>query len=130
MNNQEAQKIVDNEDYLPWSLVAEARKVLGTYEQTAEEIYAEKLNDPRWEKRRQQILIRDRFRCMNCNCNENLQVHHRQYHYLPNQKRFIEPWDYSDEVLITLCADCHRKGHAQYVVPVKFIHVKPLKHIL
>jgi len=95
-----------------------------------EEIYAEKLNDPRWEKRRQQILIRDRFRCMNCNSNENLQVHHRQYHYLPNQKRFIEPWDYSDEVLITLCADCHRKGHAQYVVPVKFIHVKPLKHIL
>jgi hypothetical protein len=43
MNNQEAQKIVDNEDYLPWSLVAEARKVLGIYEQTAEEIYAEML---------------------------------------------------------------------------------------
>ena len=41
MNKQEAQKIVANEDYLPWSLVAEAKQVLGVKEQTAAEIWAE-----------------------------------------------------------------------------------------
>ena len=41
MNKQEAQKIVANEDYLPWALVAEAKQVLGIKEQTAAEIWAE-----------------------------------------------------------------------------------------
>lgn len=41
MTKQEAQKIVSNEDYLPWSLVADAKKLLGIQEQTAKEIWAE-----------------------------------------------------------------------------------------
>ena len=41
MTKQEAQKIVANEDYLPWAVVAEAKKVLGIKEQTAAEIWAE-----------------------------------------------------------------------------------------
>ena len=41
MTKQEAQKIVANEDFLPWALVAEAKQVLGIKEQTAAEIWAE-----------------------------------------------------------------------------------------
>lgn len=89
--------------------------------QITEEMYREKLNDARWEKRRQQILVRDRFRCLNCSSNENLQVHHRQYHYLQAENRYADPWDYSDELLITLCEACHQKGHTLYAVPVKYI---------
>ena len=32
------------------------------------------------------------------------------------------PWDYDDKYLITLCKDCHNRGHAKYVVPKKFIN--------
>ncbi len=89
--------------------------------QITEETYSQKLSDARWEKRRQQILVRDRFRCINCNSSENLQVHHRQYHYLLEEKRYADPWEYSDELLITLCETCHRKGHTLYDVPVKYV---------
>jgi len=41
MTKQEAQKIVANEDYLPWAVVAEAKMVLGIKEQSAAEIWAE-----------------------------------------------------------------------------------------
>lgn len=41
MDKREARRIVDNEDYLPWALVAEAKKVLGIKEQTAAELWAE-----------------------------------------------------------------------------------------
>lgn len=40
MTKQEAEKIVANEDYLPWAQVAAAKAVLGIKEQTAAEIFA------------------------------------------------------------------------------------------
>lgn len=41
MTTEQAQKILANEDYLPWEMVAEAKRVLGIKEQTAAEIWAE-----------------------------------------------------------------------------------------
>lgn len=64
--------------------------------------YFEKLKDPRWQKKRLQILERDKWTCQKCFDNgSTLNVHHK--HYLKNKA----PWDYPDELLVTLCDDCH-----------------------
>ena len=65
--------------------------------------YSEKLKDPRWLDRREQILFRDSKTCQRCFSEDDiLQVHHIQYH------KGYEPWDYEDDDLITLCNFCHR----------------------
>jgi hypothetical protein len=64
--------------------------------------YSEKLKDPRWQKKRLEILQRDNWACQSCFDNEStLHVHHRRY--IPN----IQPWEYPNELLITLCVSCH-----------------------
>ena len=64
--------------------------------------YSEKLKDPRWQKKRLEILERDKWTCQNCFDSEStLVVHHRKY------IKETEPWDYPDELLLTLCEDCH-----------------------
>jgi cytochrome c553 len=64
--------------------------------------YIEKLKDPRWQKKRLEVLQRDNWACQKCFNNEStLNVHHRRY--LPDR----EPWDYPSEILITLCDECH-----------------------
>lgn len=63
--------------------------------------YAEKLKDPRWQKRRLRILERDDFTCQFCFDSEStLHVHHLWYEN-------GDPWDTSDDSLITLCEECH-----------------------
>jgi hypothetical protein len=64
--------------------------------------YAEKLKDPRWQKKRLEIMQRDEFMCRVCQDDEStLNVHH--YYY----KSGIEPWEYDNNDLITLCESCH-----------------------
>jgi hypothetical protein len=64
--------------------------------------YQTKLRDPRWQRKRLEILERDEFTCGLCEDNgSELHVHHRQYH------KGLDPWDYEDAELITLCRDCH-----------------------
>jgi hypothetical protein len=64
--------------------------------------YADLLLDPRWDDKRKIILRRDRYTCQECGIKDTvLQVHHHFYH--PNTM----PWDYDNEVLITLCEKCH-----------------------
>lgn len=64
--------------------------------------YAKKLKDPRWQKKRLEILQRDEFSCRICGDEDNeLHVHHKFYIY------GNDPWDYDNIHLITLCADCH-----------------------
>lgn len=60
--------------------------------------YAQKLKDPRWQKRRLQILERDHWECQQCFSSEStLHVHHRYY------VEAGEPWEYPDSALVTLC---------------------------
>ena len=69
--------------------------------------YIEKLKDPRWQKKRLQILGRDDFTCQNCfDTKETLHVHHRLY------KKGCEPWEYDESYLVTLCATCHGEESA------------------
>lgn len=65
--------------------------------------YSDKLKDPRWQKKRLEILNRDGFRCLACGDTKNtLHVHHCYY----VSKR--EPWEYPNESLLTFCAKCHK----------------------
>ena len=64
--------------------------------------YSEKLKDPRWQKKRLEILNRDKFTCQNCGDEtKTLHVHHKLYIH------GCEPWDYEDKYLLTLCYSCH-----------------------
>lgn len=64
--------------------------------------YRKKLLDPRWQKKRLEILSRDDFACRACGAKDKtLHVHHIWY---DNDN---EPWDVVDTALATLCADCH-----------------------
>jgi hypothetical protein len=63
--------------------------------------YSEKLKDPRWQKKRLEILQRDEFTCVKCGDNTStLHVHHKAYHS-------GDPWDTPDAHLVTLCEGCH-----------------------
>lgn len=68
---------------------------------TSEE-YAEKLRDPRWQKKRLEIFNRDNWCCQSCYDNQStLHCHHLIY--IPRR----DPWDYPNDLLITLCESCH-----------------------
>lgn len=65
--------------------------------------YLELLKDPRWQKKRLQMMERDGWRCVDCGANNTtLHVHHTYY-----DDTVDGPWDYPDHSLITLCAVCH-----------------------
>ncbi len=66
--------------------------------------YSQLLLDPRWQKKRLEILARDNFMCQSCEDKENtLHVHHCYY----NKEK--KPWEYENSSLITLCHVCHRE---------------------
>lgn len=67
--------------------------------------YSDKLKDPRWQKKRLEILDRDCHKCTVCDYTKNLHVHHGYY---SGQK---DPWQYEDCSLHTLCSDCHDRTH-------------------
>lgn len=69
--------------------------------------YSEKLRDPRWQRRRLEILERDCFTCVECR-REDLELHVHHIRYI----RGRDPWDYPEELLVTLCAECHDRIHA------------------
>jgi len=73
--------------------------------------YSEQLKDPRWQRKRLEILQRDGFACRNCgNKQKELHVHHVVY--VKDQAL----WDY-DQTLMTLCSDCHlERQDAQYEI--------------
>ena len=73
----------------------------------AAKTYAEKLRDPRWQRRRLEILNRTDFRCEVCaSAEKTLNVHHKLY------RKGAMPWEYSDRELAALCEDCHEVDHA------------------
>lgn len=59
--------------------------------------------DPRWQKKRLEILKRDKFQCQSCFNTENtLNVHHKYYIY------GRKPWEYPNDLLVTFCEGCHQ----------------------
>ena len=65
-------------------------------------IYSEKLQDPHWQRKRLEILSRDKFTCQLCQDTETtLHVHHKEY------LKGHQPWEYPDDNFQTLCKHCH-----------------------
>ncbi len=75
---------------------------------TPHKTYAEKLRDPRWQKRRLERLQASGWKCSECEAREEeLHVHHR--YYVSGR----EPWEYPDYALRVLCHDCHQIRHEE-----------------
>lgn len=64
--------------------------------------YSEQLKDPRWQKKRLEILQRDEFKCVQCD-DEKSQLHVHHVYYLKG--KYL--WDYPDILLVTVCKTCH-----------------------
>lgn len=69
--------------------------------------YEEQLKTPEWYYVRDRVLERDRYRCVRCRSEKNLQVHHLEY--IQGKKA----WEYNDSYLITLCGRCHVVQHGK-----------------
>lgn len=68
--------------------------------------YQEQIKSPKWQKRRLEILNRDKFTCQICGDKESeLHVHHIAY------LKGRMAWDYNDKLLATVCSECHDSIH-------------------
>jgi hypothetical protein len=92
--------------------------------------YSELLKDPRWQRKRLEILGRDKFTCQACGDKENtLHVHHFTY------KTGKLPWQYPDANFITLCEFCHTqeglfiKNQNEGFIKVCRIHSYPVSRM-
>lgn len=64
--------------------------------------------DPRWQRRRLEVLDAYGWTCQRCRCTDKqLQVHHN--FYIKDRM----PWDYDDLQFDVLCDDCHVWATAQ-----------------
>lgn len=64
--------------------------------------YVEKLRDPRWQKKRLEVLDRAGWKCELCGLQSNsMHVHHGYY------RRGAQPWEYHKSTLHALCEFCH-----------------------
>ena len=69
--------------------------------------YSEKLKDPRWQKKRLQVMEKAKFKCVECGDSKStLAVHHSVYF------KGNDPWDYPDELLRCFCEKCHERHHS------------------
>jgi len=68
--------------------------------------YAALCIDPRWQKKRLEIMERDNFTCRSCGDKKTtLNVHHAYY------EKGKKPWEYPNRSLVILCEKCHKKRH-------------------
>lgn len=78
--------------------------------------YSQKLKDPRWQRKRLEIMNRDGWKCRNCGDEKStLHVHHWFY--------YGEPWDADSKILSTLCETCHL--YAESVIAA----IKPFEYV-
>lgn len=67
-----------------------------------QQAYRAKFKDPRWQKKRLEVMERDNFECQYCGSGKTtLNIHH--LYYIGNK----DPWDYPLSALLTLCEICH-----------------------
>jgi hypothetical protein len=70
--------------------------------------YSEKLKDPRWQRRRLEVLEAAGWKCSQCeSTDQTLHVHHNFY------RSRTEPWNYPDHALRVLCEGCHENAEFQ-----------------
>lgn len=76
--------------------------------------YKEQLLDPRWQKKRLEILNRDEWSCQWCGeKTKTLHIHHFCYRYGKMA------WESENDEMITLCNDCHKVTHITTLTPIE-----------
>lgn len=82
--------------------------------------YYEQLKTKEWQRKRLDILLRDRFECQLCSFHSynKLHVHHKVY------KKKLMAWEYPDEDLISLCSLCHNKVHRSLIIEKSILKTK------
>lgn len=71
--------------------------------------YVQKLKDPRWQKKRLEVMQANDFCCEMCGDSESpLNVHHKEYF------KGYEPWDYEINQLAVICENCHETLHDSF----------------
>lgn len=82
--------------------------------------YSDLLRDPRWQKKRLEVLSHDKFTCAICtDSTSELHVHHA--YYVAGRL----PWNYPDSSYLTVCKNCHSRikpGWQQWEHFLEFIH--------
>ncbi len=74
---------------------------------TRKKTYSELLRDPRWQKRRMELLEAANWTCQECGSKTTtLNVHHGFY------KRNKKPWEYTAKTMHVLCEECHPQTQA------------------
>lgn len=68
--------------------------------------YLDFLNTPYWDAVRSKKLYLSGYKCSLCNCNTNLQVHHKTYEHHGYEHENLDD-------LIVLCSNCHSKHHGK-----------------
>jgi hypothetical protein len=83
--------------------------------------YADKLRDPKWQKKRLEMLEKAGWKCERCGTNESeLHVHHKGY------VKDREPWDYKDWVYVVVCDQCHKIEHERMQDATAFLYYHDL----
>ena len=81
--------------------------------------YAEKLKDPRWQKKRLEILEAANWKCQSAACQSGseatLHVHHKVY------IKGKQPWEYDDWAYKSLCEDCHKYAQQKMDLAYQFL---------
>ncbi len=68
--------------------------------------YSKKLCDPRWQKKRLEILDDRGWACELC-CDKESMLHVHHVIYIKD----LDPWEYKPHLLRVLCESCHAKEH-------------------
>lgn len=69
--------------------------------------YYQRLLDPRWQKKRLEVMTASDWKCELCgDGSQTLHVHHKEYF------KGKEPWDYERNQLACLCETCHENQHS------------------
>jgi len=85
--------------------------------------YSELLKDPRWQRKRLEVMQRDDFACRLCNDKtKTLHVHHKRYVW----RR--DPWEYHADELETVCETCHERAEYHRQSLSDAIGKLPLEH--
>src|SRR5262245_19764623 len=86
--------------------------------------YPQKLKDPRWQRKPDEIFQRDKFTCQECGSTTSLVVDNRIY------REGVEPWDQRDDDFQTLCPDCHARITQRRAFVFSVINTLPSKELM
>lgn len=79
--------------------------------------FLQQYKSPKWQKKRLEIMQRDKYTCQCCGEKEKmLNVHHKEY--ISGKK----VWEYENDNFITLCENCHERRHTLIKRITKHLH--------